>query len=424
MSATFTIVEAEYRVGGSDKFYRTFAAGNRWVAQYGRNGTLGTTSKIAQVADRQSAIDAAAKQMASKVKKGYEVTGHAVVEVHGVFDMDDVSFLDRLAQDNCTSDGVSAPAPVAAAAVSQTRADRTEAVVAELEMGRAATAEDICPTKPLRPMLASSPDADTVARMMQDQDVLAQVKYDGDRVVIEVVDGTVRALNRQGVAKVKNVGTAHTDPFTALGRGRWAFDGEVVGSTLVLFDMVAATDGTTCWVGAETGFEARYEVLRMVADALGLAQEGSIVIAPLYDPRLSPEVKSDLLAQTVSDGREGIILRRRNARYEQAHRSAGVVKVKNVKDADVIVTGLGEQKESAALSAYAPDGELVVVGMASTIGKGEVGLGEVWTVSFLNVNDPANPRMFQPRLVRKRTDKSAAECSTEQFAHAGANRSV
>ena len=41
-----------------------------------------------------------------------------------------------------------------------------------------------------------------------------------------------------------------------------------------------------------------------------------------------------------------------------------------------------------------------------------------------HVLDPAEPTMVQPRIVRKRTDKTADECSIDQFADAGTNRDV
>lgn len=431
MSVTVTITEAQFTDprAGSDKFYRTFAAENQWIAQYGRNGTLGTTTKIVACADREAAVADAAKKMAAKVKKGYVPTGTAVVDVAGLFDLNDLAFLDRLADDNLVPTGAAQAATAAipevqAVAVATARPDVTESVVADLELGRPARPEDTDPSLPMRPMLASTVDAAREAALLQGTHMLAQLKYDGDRVVIEVVDGVVRVLNRQGAAKVKNVGASHTDPFTALGRGRWVFDGEVVGRTLVLFDMAMATDGATTWVGADTGFERRYEVLCQIADMLNLHGEEAITIAPVYDDLRAPGVKADLLAATRADGREGIILRAREGRYEQARRCADVVKVKNIKDADVVITALHASKDSATLAVMDAQGKMVEVGAASTIGKGRVEVGQVWVVTYLNVNDPEHPHLFQPRLVRSRTDKAAAECSIQQFAHAGANRAI
>lgn len=45
-------------------------------------------------------------------------------------------------------------------------------------------------------------------------------------------------------------------------------------------------------------------------------------------------------------------------------------------------------------------------------------------VTFLYVTDPSHPRLVQPRLVRQRTDKPAAQCQLDQFVAAGTSRIV
>lgn len=53
-----------------------------------------------------------------------------------------------------------------------------------------------------------------------------------------------------------------------------------------------------------------------------------------------------------------------------------------------------------------------------------VRIGDVWVVTYLYVTDPQHPRLVQPRLVRSRDDKTAAECLIEQFADSGTARIV
>ena len=81
-------------------------------------------------------------------------------------------------------------------------------------------------------------------------------------------------------------------------------------------------------------------------------------------------------------------------------------------------------ESTATLSVHGLTGELIEIGAASTIGKGAVALGDVWVVTFLNVGNPEFPRLFQPRLVTRRDDKAAAECTIDQFAGAGANKEI
>ena len=128
-------------------------------------------------------------------------------------------------------------------------------------------------------------------------------------------------------------------------------------------------------------------------------------------------------ARARAEQREGLILRDRHAPYQQGKRSTTLLKRKFTHTADLMVSGLDPAKESARLAAFGPDGQ-TEIGSASAIGKGLIACGEIWEVEFLYVVDPAHPRMVQPRLVRRREDKSPAECTIDQFASAGTSRTV
>lgn len=445
MNATIQISEAQYvdPRSGHDKFYRVFAFGNRWTSQYGRNNTFGTFTKVVEAADEAAAAKAAAAKLASKVRKGYEPTRSGTVTLAATISDSDLTVLDHAAarlsnqspDTTQVSDPVSEPIPAADLPASEQLADRSAVVTAALAdiTSRAVNAADLAPRLPVRPMLASVQDAATVAAAMDDPVWLAQFKYDGDRVAVEITDGQIRVLNRQGQPKVRNVGQSHLLPFTALHSGRWVFDGEVVGRTLVLFDVAAASVGGRTWAADQTPFTRRYRVLEAVADVLGIpavadATENSpVVLAPLA---VTSQDKADFLTVAVNEKREGIILRHRDGVYEQGRRSTLLVKHKLVKDADVVVSAIHPVKESVELSVYDGTGQLVPVGQASTIGKSVlagpegVQVGQTWLVTFLYVTNPEHPRLTQPRLVARRHDKDADECLLTQFADAGTNKKV
>lgn len=427
-----TVHEAQYvdPRAGNDKFYRTFVIGSDWVTQYGRNGAIGTFTKLVNEADADAATKAAEKKFTSKVKKGYDPTRSGVVVFDGDVTADNIHVLDALAAtlpQGEAGEVATSTEPVQVAAVDTVLPDATDKVVSALHAvgadTRPAVATDTAPTLPTRPMLASVQPASVVESAMTDHGFVGQLKYDGDRVVVEVRDGQVTLLNRAGEAKVSNVGTAHSTPFTALGKGRWVFDGEVVGRTLVLFDMVLATDGTITFADEDMGFMGRYQALTVITSVLDLDPE-AVVVAPVADDLDTEGAKADLLATAVEGKREGIVLRHREGPYEPGRRSTYLIKHKLIKDADVVVTALHPSKQSATLAVHDEDGNLVEVGAASTIGKGDVAVGDVWVVTFLYVIDPAHPRMFQPRLVTRRTDKAASECNLAQFADAGTVRSL
>lgn len=438
-TTNITIQEAEYidPRAGNDKFYRTFAFGSAWVAQYGRNGTLGTFTKITPAASPEAAAEAASKKFDEKVRKGYNPLRSGTVTTDISIEACNISLLDELAESlpaGQSNSIVTAPVPAANIHAAR-RPDITvniAGLLSDLMYGFPvwpAAPADIAPTLPVRPMLASVQDAGTIGDAMNSPSWYAQFKYDGDRVVIEVTNGEIRVLNRAGQAKVKNVSTAHLEPFTALHSGRWVFDGEVVGRTLVLFDMVAATDGRLTWIPEYSPFIDRYQVLETLSGILGIpaADSGTaesnapVVLAPVA---VLLEEKDKFLSAAIADKREGIILRNYQGTYDSGRRSVNVIKHKLIKDADVVVTSLHATKQSATLAVHDASGQLIEVGAASTIGKGEVTVGGVWVVTYLYVMDPAHPRLFQPRLVSSRTDKTAAECTIDQFADAGTSKVV
>lgn len=418
----------------TNKFYRTLAVGSDWFTQYGPNDQIGTIGKLVTAASPDAAIAAADKKYATKARSsGYRQTfsgtvtvDAAVVEQGPRAIVDAVSpTIEPLRSSPGQWDGTPMQA-VAAAPVAAQLPDATPLVVEALDR-----AIDSVPTQPghldqadpLLPMLASTVEADVLAQMMAEPTVVAQRKYDGDRVLIEVRDGVVTMLNRQGQTKTRNVSTHHTTPFTALGTGRWVFDGEVVGSTLVLFDAVVMTDGTHTWVHEGTGFLDRWIALQALLETL-LRDSTHITIAPVNDDTAWPGAKDQLLTEAVARGHEGIVLRDAFSPYQQGLRSSHLVKHKLIKDVDVVISSLHDSKESASLAVHEADGSLREVGAASTIGKGSIVVGSVWVVTYLYVTDEANPRLYQPRLVRPRYDKAATDCTLDQFVGAATNKDL
>lgn len=428
------IAEAVYADprSGSDKFYRTFVLGSCWVAQYGRNGTVGTFTKLLDVSSEEAAKAAADAKFTSKVKKGYVPSRVGSLTVDRVVDASSLDLLDELADKvpDC-DDMVPSDRPRAHLPAGDFGADALPYCAGQIwPLLEAAgigprVIRSTSSTLPPRPMLASVLPSDDLSSILSSPDWVAQFKYDGDRVLISVDEGWIRVFNRQGEPKVRNVGRAQLLPFTALQHGRWLFDGEIVGRTLVLFDLVSVSKSAD-WVTEDLPFVVRYQALEVIAKVMGIPAASQdpgapVVLAPIAS---TPVAKAEMLSDAVMDQREGLILRRRAGRYQQGRRSADLLKHKLIKDVDVTITSQHETKESVSFSVYDEAGDLIEVGSASTIGKGSVSLGEVWVVTFLYVTDPAHPRLVQPRLVRRRTDKLPEQCLLDQLAEAGTNRIV
>lgn len=398
----------------SEKFYNVYVVGSDLVTQYGRIGSFGTFGRKPQ----KDANAAAERAVAGKVAKGYNIVASGILSFDSTPSDSD---LDRACSKLPGIEIDEAPAREQSSVV---MAANDEAEVDPLVMKRvkeslAGRSADVIrpPTNPTRPMLAKEvTDVGELSRLIYSDSHHAQPKLDGDRVVIEVVDGEVRALNRSGQPKVKNIGSNHLAPFLHLTEGRWVFDGEIVGRTLHVFDLPAAGayhDESATWL-------TRLTNLNRVGPVLFEGHEEVKLVATAR----SAATKRELLDSLRSKGGEGVIFRDATGAYESGKRSSVLIKHKFLNEADCIVTEVSPGgKDSVVLSVYAEDDELLVVGQASTIGKSpSPKVGDVWEVRFLYIVDPAFPRMVQPRLMRKRIDKTAEECSIEQFASAVTNK--
>lgn len=412
------------RAAGSDKFYRVFVLPGAYVVQYGRSGTFGTFKRTA-CADADMASKAAAKQADAKFKKGYERMKSAVLDFDGPpSDSHLDAAMSAVAPGATTIDAGVRQAALHEAALIKLNEVGVVAVDAAVESrvraaltaaGFAPAAEEAVGPVPVRPMLANTAEPTTVTALLADDAWCAQAKLDGERFVIEVANGSVAVYNRQGQPKTSNVSEAVLAPFRQLATGRWVVDGELVGRKLWLFDMVAAGGH----LAATAPFSARYTALTTVLSELGCDEK----LVGLVATSTGSLAKTDLLDAAVTESREGVIFRRVAGTYQPGRRSAAMLKHKLVKTADCIVVAVQTGgKANASLAVHGSHGRLVALGTVSTIGKGPIAEGDVVEVRFLYVVDPSHPRMFQPRLLGVRTNKSAAECSIDQFAYAGTNK--
>jgi len=425
-----TVRELDFVQGTSDKFYRVFTLGTTMVVQYGRNGTFGSISSK-EFDTAATATKAADKQVAAKMAKGYQpVRSGDLTFDHDPTDneLDTAANLMPRGESTVAMPAQREPSAVVTAA-NAAPADEAHAatftrVLAALNASNAATLPVGTNHPASIPMLARVSTSTEVTQMMDDGMWVAQPKLDGERVLIEVVDGTVSVLNRAGQPKAKNVSEAMLAPFRALTEGRWVFDGEIIGRTVHLFDMAAAGQ----FVTERSGFTTRHANLVTIVDALVDPSDPAVRVLTYSE---ESDAKRDLLAHAEIDGKEGVIFRHITSPYEPGNRSEGLLKWKSLKevDAEVIQVGKGG-KANAVLAVYDHDGKQVVIGRVSTLGKsatnGEpIAVGNVLEVAFLYITNAAHPVLFQPRIVRVRTDeKTAAECSIDQLAAALADKTV
>jgi ATP-dependent DNA ligase len=261
-------------------------------------------------------------------------------------------------------------------------------------------------------MLAESISLGDLPTYIRDDQWVTQLKADGHRLLIRIEDGKVEALGRNGQAKVSGLSHKLLGQFEIFDKGLWVFDGELVGSQLILFDVVHAAS----YCDPATPFTERYRVLSTLYKDVWKPDPAVIGLMPVA---VGPDAKLAMVRSAEQEQREGVMLRHVGGTYRGGGRSPQLLKCKFVKESDCIILRVGDDgKDNVTLALLDPANDTVVeVGRASAIGKRPKPEPlDVWEVKYLYVVDPANPRLYQPRLVRKRTDKALAECLIDQIA--------
>lgn len=276
----------------------------------------------------------------------------------------------------------------------------------------------------LIPTLAEPLPKSKLEKRLDDDNIRGEVKLDGERLLVHVDNGIVTPVNRSG--KVTTLPSREmARAFESLDTGAWAFDGEVIGQEFYIFDMPVA--GTA--ISPASPFEDRRRTLEEFMSRWNPG--GGIHLISSF--REAHE-KRALMDRVLAHGGEGIMLKDIRAPYAAGLRTDRIQKVKFWKSAEVIITEIRiDGKDNAnmtMLCADAPDcphprcDGKVFVGSISTIGKGRVEVGDVFEVKFLYVVSKADPRLYQPTIIRKRDDKAYSECTIDQLDTFYTNKTV
>lgn len=279
------------------------------------------------------------------------------------------------------------------------------------------------------PMKLSEVDVADAEQYIQDENWVMEQKMDGSRVLVEWVHGqgftwhgaaTHAAAKQHFPALEEQLQSlfAHADV------RRVILDGELMIRTggYRLFDMPMLLHGPTYLaVSEDTPFWQRRETLELLH---GTWHDSSEDIKPVRSMRHA-DGKRALWHAINASGVEGAVVKRLDGLYQPGIRSKDQLKLKLVKTADLVVLstrrtfkpdGVTVHTGSAELGVFGPDvdSELRKVCAASLIGKDlTIREGDVVEAAYLYREPGGN--LVQPRILRKRLDKKAWECTDEQF---------
>lgn len=266
----------------------------------------------------------------------------------------------------------------------------------------------------LRPMLATEVAAEKMGNYINDDNWYAEQKVDGHRVLIHIQSGKLMVLGRGGQSSqhASRFSQPHYKDITRL--SDCVIDGELVGDIFWIFDLPH-------YDNEKITIDSTYLTRRETLERLYSTWKPNDAYQLL--PVAKTQVEKELLATTCyNTGGEGLMFKELSGTYSPGGRTSTMLKAKFVKTADVIITGIGTSgKTNYTLSVFKED-SMVEVGKCSAIGKAVVTIGSVIEVKYLYLG--VNERLYQPRMIKVRTDKRPNECLWSQFDHARVNKEV
>lgn len=264
----------------------------------------------------------------------------------------------------------------------------------------------------LYPQLAKSAEVTTLEMFIKSDAWVMEQKLDGNRILLMSpgTDASPNAITRNGQLYSKRLPKCVLD--FRFPEGDWALDGELVGDTFWVFDLLvlSSSPSTTADNLAEPLYVRRAMLetfLQSVPNQFGLVPQAKTI-----------DEKIALADRALKEGFEGLMLKLVESPYRSGGRTEEWLKLKFTATADCIVTGVRTDGKDSVDLGLNDNGKIVAVGRASLIGKeknGTVAVGDVLEVRYLYTG--AGGRLYQPTILCKRDDKRPHECTPDQLRH-------
>jgi bifunctional non-homologous end joining protein LigD len=251
------------------------------------------------------------------------------------------------------------------------------------------------------PQLLTLVDRPTAERMLQDPAFCIQEKVDGQRVMVEVKDGWVRAGNKRGIERPLPLNVA--EALKGVCRD-FVVDGELVGSTYHVFDLLEL-DGKCL---RQQGFETRWIMLSAVVP----------LCAPCIksvESGFTTGRKLELAAGLEAAGREGYVLKRAYAPYSPGEKHGTQFKFQFRALTACIVGERNGAKEAVEIFVLRADGSKRSMGFVTMIGHQIPAPGTVVEVENLYCHPGPDGKLAQAVFKGVRDDAVPADCREDKL---------
>jgi len=262
------------------------------------------------------------------------------------------------------------------------------------------------PQAPVAMLAKELPDWMKVEDLITNDDWAAEQKFDGHRMLVMITDGNPRAFNRLGT-EVRVPDTLVEDLSNPGFSENWILDGEYMNGDYYVFDCpVSDVAQVTC----DTEHEDRKEFL----DGFFPMWEPSR--CHLVPTSYTTKQKTKLFEECYNNHLEGLVFKKFCGKYAPGKRTLSVVKYKFVETADAMVVEVNRKgKERAITLGMFKNGIQIDVG-GCKIPDDQIGVikvGDVVEVKYLYAT--SDYKVYQPRFLKVRTDKTPAQCLVSQL---------
>jgi bifunctional non-homologous end joining protein LigD len=268
----------------------------------------------------------------------------------------------------------------------------------------------------LRPQLLNIATRAEVEALILDDAWFAQVKYNGERLLLDVDPSRAPVgINRKGqvVAVPREIVDAIIDLNLDGDSGRTVFDGERIGTTYVPFDLLWLCGEDIRQRPAEERIKALLEVIGDEPSALVKAHIATTAAA-----------KRAMLAQAEANAEEGIVLKRKDAPYSpgRPHSGGDQRKFPFLDTATVRIAAINGAKRSVAMEVRDGTGAWIGVGNVTILPNFPVpAVGTIGEVRYMHYNGLGGA-LYQPLWLGTRHDVDEGDCTLQQLKHKGVGR--
>lgn len=247
--------------------------------------------------------------------------------------------------------------------------------------------------------LLNAIEENEVESYLNNDDFIAQEKYNGERRFVVCKDGQVTGVNRKGLEV--QLPSKISDQFTQ----DMVVDGEIIGDNIYLFDILSFN-------GKDLKNKTLTERLK-VLNSLKFKSNVSIVATSV-----SGKEKRDLLAKVKSENGEGVVFKNKSGLYvggKPTAKGSNNLKFKFYKTATFLVANLTKNKRSVGLVVLDGNKE-VEVGKVTILPNFPVpAVGSLVEVQYLYAYKGG--AVYQPVYLGERTDLEKTDASISQLVY-------